>query len=174
MLFEGYVWREELYKITDRIKMQILPLSDDQYYNIQKDISVAFFITRRLFELYKQGNRSKEFTFNIIAYKSIKKSYFSNSHQLEKLFNLEKEIQMKKNQNFLTNSIIHAMILSVDDSLNKLIFHSDFDRNKYLYKVDVTDILTFFDLVIDDHIISSVYERDLKTDKEIIVNYSKP
>jgi hypothetical protein len=148
--------------------------TETQYGTFEKEIMIGFYIIRKLVEAKKLTTKIISTPIEGLKYANNGKNItLMNFHRYDEFFKLDKPIKHNFDLAFICNQIIHSYIFSPNfsapnksilDKLNQKIelneddyddlsesnflisiyFSSDFDRNKYLYEIEIKKIIQLF------------------------------
>lgn len=157
-MIESKYWKEELQRIEKCLRRVSNPprWTERLVCITERDIMGGFFIVRRLVELYKTSSKTREFKFTAHwCNRTDSKLTKINDWDLEWHYNLEKEVSVSKDIQYISNQFIHASISYVvrDESRNwsDVYLVSDFDRNNQIWRVSVSEIQQLFQTASDDY-----------------------
>ncbi len=145
-MIESRYWKQDLILFSKYLekKKHFNYWSEKQQVNFEKRIIIHFFMIRKLIESNKV---TKSITNKLYPIRKYKKSYLNlnylNSSDLEKQFNVDIEINDFKNITFIANQLIHSLVifgLRKGKKWNSVIMTSDFERKKWLYRIECETI----------------------------------
>ena len=152
-MIESRYWKKELLDYAKSLKNQkeIKRWSEKSQVIFEKDLIINFFIIRKLIETKRISDSLRLKKYKIKAYpkNSIELTEL-NSFEFDELYNLEKFEIIEKNINFICNQLIHSLTIfafTENKKWNNVIMCSDFEKNKWIYKIDlktIIEILTDF------------------------------
>ena len=152
-MIESRYWKKELLDYAKSLKNQkeIKRWSEKSQVIFEKDLIINFFIIRKLIETKRISDSLRLKKYKIKAYpkNSIELTEL-NSFEFDELYNLEKFEIIEKNINFICNQLIHSLTIFAfreNKKWNNVIMCSDFEKNKWIYKIDlktIIEILTDF------------------------------
>ncbi|SFS79705.1 hypothetical protein [Lutibacter maritimus] len=152
-MIESRYWKKELLDYAKSLKNQkeIKRWSEKSQVIFEKDLIINFFIIRKLIETKRISDSLRQKKYKIKAYpkNSIKLTEL-NSFEFDELYKLEKFEIKEKNINFICNQLIHSLTIFAfreNKKWNNVIMCSDFEKNKWIYKIDlktIIEILTDF------------------------------
>jgi hypothetical protein len=144
MIWESAYWKNDLIrlnkKITSRLKQ--VKWTDASNANCEKELMIAGFISRKLFDSKKISAELENYELQIVKFKSNGKRI----HLLERLspelyFDLDNPIKATIKFRTLCNQVIHSYIFILLRNEDRNFTHfwvaSDFDKFKFMYQIDV-------------------------------------
>jgi hypothetical protein len=144
---ESFFWKEILLQNEKALKPLKNPprWSERRARILERDLSVCFFIVRRLIELHKISKKTLNHKIKVFAYKSNGKNVtLLNLQRIEELYGLNVEEKKELSIDFLSNQFIHSYIIfpyrNEDRNWGGLYICSDYERNRYIYKVSIEEI----------------------------------
>ena len=110
MAIESIYWREEISRIAKTLKPKRRPLnwSERLVCTTEREIIVGFFILRKLVELKKVTDKTKNLMLEIQGCKPKTNVHFSNRFELEEYYDLNGENSYQRSAWYLSNSSIHT------------------------------------------------------------------
>ena len=176
-MIESYYWKEDLLKYSK----QFMPISkpprcsERLQVNFEKDVTISFFMIRKLIESTKLSSKTTKYKAQIFKSPCVGKVNNSNFWNISELYNLEKEETALKNVNFLCNQLIHGGAMFAYRGENRnwsgIYTCSDFEREKYVYRIPLEEIVRILEIAGNDypHEISMEYS-ELKGDYVVKTN----
>ena len=157
MVIESRYWREDLASYVERFRPMMKPprWSERLVVNFEKDVTVALFMVRRLAEASKFSSRMSQHRATIYRC-----SFVGHPHRLiykdiDELYSLAKEETISRGPIFLCNQFIHAdftyAIRGSDRNWQGLYTSSDYEKKKWVYRVELAEIVKVLELAIDDY-----------------------
>lgn len=161
--------------------------TENQYGTFEKEIMIGFYIIRKLVEAKKLTTKLLNSTIEGNKYLNKGKDItLMNFHRFDEFFNLDSPVKHNFDLAFICNQIIHSYIFSPNfsepskDILEKLdkentiseeviealdesnflisvYFSSDFNKNKYLYEIEILKIIELFSDVANCDV-TSIYQ----------------
>lgn len=157
MVIESGFWREDLARYAKAFRPKEKPprWSERLVVNFEKDVSVALFMVRRLFE-------AKKFSSNMNTYKAqiYRCAFHGKPHRLiykdiDELYRLGDEEPVSKDVMFVCNQFIHAdftfAFRGEDRNWEGLYTSSDYEKRKFVYKVPLPQIVRILELAVEDY-----------------------
>jgi hypothetical protein len=169
MIYESHPWKQELRHWSKQIEKYNNTSCfdnrfDSTYTIIEKCIMYSAFITRKLVECEKLSNNADLYAFQIKAYKPLKEVDRLHIWLNEDSHNWEHPFQMSVLGKNICNWIIHSYIfyLQFEKSGHVIGFYisSDYDRNKYLYEINLKSWLDYLNYVSADHVVTQTSHYD--------------
>lgn len=172
MIYESYVWKQELQKELNKFKKFIsnMDLSkedgvpDNVNIKIEKFFFVSSFIIRKLNEAEKLSYEFNSMRVPVARFKRINKAiriHKYNNHHLEKFYDLDKKEISSLRIATLCNDLIHSFIfkcgceeetISGKEKLSGIIFNSEHTKNSYLYFIELCDFISIIKDAIKDYV----------------------
>lgn len=181
MIFESYIYKDELLKISKRMRKRLSQKrwSDHSLFLLEKDIFLGFFIIRKLIEAKtKVSDVNAEMLLDLNYYSPTgKKPTLRNHYDFNELYNLEKATQCKKKIRDVCGDLIHSYILqfllpaSVNDTSDFLIYFNSFKtREKGLYSFKLIDFVEALEVFGNDYLSCGAWVFDQDTNDYIFSN----
>ncbi len=156
-MIESRYWKEDLIEYRKKLKPVKNPprWTERLQVNFEKDITVSFFMIRKLIECTKLS--SKTISYKAQVYRSPCVGVVNNRNfmSIDELYDLDKEEKITKKVVFLCNQLIHggAMYAYREDDRNwgGIYTCSDFERQKYVYRIPLTEILEILKTAAHDY-----------------------
>lgn len=156
MIYESYVYKDELLKIADRFEKRLVQKrwSEHSTFLLEKDVFFSFFTIRKLIEAKtKLSEETSEMKIDLKRFEPTgMKPNIRNHYDCEKLYNLEKYTKCKRDIYKVCSDVIHSYIIMFElpsSSLKgktevhsdeiTLFFNSFNSREKGLYALLLTD-----------------------------------
>lgn len=165
MIYNSEDWKKELKKINKRLKTS----KYRKFFTIEKDIFISAFIVRKLIESDKMTDRIDNYMLDTVAYKPIKEINRIHCYIEEKEYNWKEKTKIRLEAKKICNFLIHSYVFNLvfaerERKVEKFLVSSDYDRNKYLYEVNLKEWIKFLEEVINDDIIElhRHYEKNKK------------
>ena len=177
-MIESRYWKEELERIARSIRYVPNPprWTERAVCVVERDISIGFFIIRRLVELHKLSRKTKDHKVKIYGHRRNETHLNNRNHwDLERHYNLDNDVPILKSVQYISNQFIHASVSFVvrDETRNwsDVLLVSDFDRNDQIWRVPISEIRDLFLLASNDYPaqISMIY-NDEKGDYDISID----
>ena len=156
-MIESYYWKEDLLKYSKQFKPVSKPprWSERVQVNFEKDVTISFFMIRKLIESTKLSSKTTKYKAQIFRSPCVGKVNNLNFWDIGELYDLEKEESVSKNVNFLCNQLIHggAMYAYREKDRNWGGIHtcSDFEREKYVYRIPISEIVKILEVAGNDY-----------------------
>lgn len=148
MIWESGPWKIRLWKIADRLsgRSNQKRWPESSLSNLEIDIFLAFYGIRKLLDSHKLSTNIQNIRFELQTYRSTGKNVtHMNWHRLNKLYDFSHEKTVVKKLRWLCNKIIHSFVycpVFEDSTLKSIMFSSKKERNKQLYVVNLSDIIS--------------------------------
>lgn len=176
-MIESCYWKEDLLAYAKSFRPKATPprWSEKRHVNFEKDVVIAFFMIRKLIESNKQSSKTEKFKVKVFRSLCVKKVNNLNFYDIDNLYDLENEEVVSKDIIFICNQFIHggATFACRDKNRNwKAIYTcSDFERDKYVYRIPVSEIIKILEVAGHDYASSISYQYDeAKEDYRITVS----
>lgn len=166
-MIESYYWKEDLLKYSKKFKPVLKPSrwSERVQVNFEKDVTVAFFMIRKLMESRKLSSKTTKYKAQILRSPCVGKVNNRNFMAIDELYDLNNEKAVSKNINFLCNQFIHGGAMYAfrekDRNWGGIYTCSDFERETYIYKIPISEIIKILELAGNDY------------PEEVTLNYSE-
>lgn len=170
MIIESIYWKEELHRIYDNIMPVAKPprWSERRYNVLLRDITIGFFIIRKMIELNKVSSKIQNGLYCIFACNSIcGKITRLNKFEIFELYDIDNEIEETKNILYIANQFIHSYtgIALRDRSRNwsDIYVVSDYERNNCIWRIPIATVCSIFVATAEDY--PSSYKMEYCTKK---------
>jgi hypothetical protein len=156
-MIESYYWKKDLLKYSKQFNPVSKPprWSERLQVNFEKDVIIAFFMIRKLIESTKLSSQTIEYKAQIFRSPCVKKVNNMNFWDIDELYDLEKEESIAKDVNFLCNQLIHGgatfAYREKDRNWGGIYTCSDFERDKYVYKIPLFEIIKILEIAGNDY-----------------------
>jgi hypothetical protein len=177
-MIESCYWKEELVRIAKTLRAVKKPArwTERAHCVVERDLMIGFFIIRRLIELHKVSSKTRNYSMTVFSCPTrVKKVHHRNVHDHGDTYDLQNEKQGSKKPLYLSNQFIHASTSFVmrDQTRNwsDVYIVSDYDRDKCIWRIPVTQIIGLFSVASEDypHSIQYIYS-DSKGDYQVTTN----
>ncbi len=155
---ESCYWKEFLSKTATDIRRVSKPKRITQRRGkiVERNITISFFILRRLIELHKVSKSIRDFQLHVFSWPSTGKlPTLINNHNIEKLYDFNKEQAQTKKPLYICNQIIHSYsaLLLEDQTRNwdSLLAVSDYDRKNCIWRIPMPVIIDLFRAASSDY-----------------------
>lgn len=182
MIHESYPWKEDLldrkeqilrYNCPAELKKDDDSIEEAAYTYIEKGVFYSAFIIRKLIDCKsKLSDEADKYAIKVKVYKAKKQFDIYNRYIDEESHEWQnpttKTVQGKDACNWLIHSFFFFMLY--DDRVNQyesFYVASDFDRNKCLYEIALSDWLDYIEFIATDEIVRLEMRRDDKTGERI-------
>lgn len=159
MIYESQYWKDPLLagagKIRELFRQE--DMTDEQYAEVERELFMGFYSIRKLMEAVgKVSKETREMKLTVSRYPKLPKAPivdWYNRSDFWELYNLDKPQTIELDILFVSNRMIHSFIfiLSGGEDGDGVFFNSDYDKDKQLYFVDITEILRAFETVGNDY-----------------------
>jgi hypothetical protein len=157
-MIESFYWKEDLLSHARRLRSVVKPKkwSEKLMVNFEKELTISFFLIRKLFEVHKVSSRSTNYRAPIYFFTPTGKKITRLNHTaIDEIYDLENEKKVNKSIHFLTNQFIHSCTIFAyreeDRNWGGVYVCSDRERNKTIYRIPVGEIIKIFELVGNDY-----------------------
>ena len=172
MIWETFYWKKPLWQSAKTLRnLKGKRITDLRYAKIEREVCLGFFTVRRLFETpAKMTDRIRHKQIQICWHPNVKKVTWRNYHNLDELYDFEKERMESRTIGHWANIVIHSLIfnLMVDElgGFDGIYFSSDNTKDEKLYSMTVDTVLSTFESVAKDDVMEMRWWVDPKTGKE--------
>lgn len=175
MIYESYPWKQDLRRrknllIRYNTAEQFEKDDDKAYTVIEKAIFYSAFIIRKLHECDKLSTEADSRKLHISKYPAkrefnkIHHSLKEDSHRWEQGIHID--VPARDVCNWLIHSFIFEILFDEFGKVESFAVSSDFDRNEWLYIIDLSDWIEYMDFVASDFVVASNYHvRKVKQKK---------
>lgn len=174
-MIESCYWKDDLLKYARQLRKSDKPKrwTEKQAVMFEKELMIAFFCIRKLFEAHKVSSLSRKHKAKIYSTPRTKKKLnLFNIHDIDDLYDHEKEKKTKKGILFISNQFIHSYtIFPYRNSPNPwegVVVCSDYEKDNAIYRITVDEIIKIIEVVGNDypHTIRSFYDSNGKIKHE--------
>jgi len=164
MIWESHYWKNELLKITKRLKDRKKQKKwfDTSLAKIEQDVMLGFYIVRKLKEAKKLSDSVAHHRVNLKTYSAKGKNVtYMNWHKLDEVYDFSKINGQTRSLSFICDQIIHSYVFVVELDENSnftgILFCSDKKRNKELYFLEIDILTSLFENIGNDYPSSATY-----------------
>jgi hypothetical protein len=156
-MIESRYWKEDLIEYQKKLIPVKKPprWSEKLQVNFEKDITVSFFMIRKLIECTKLSSKTTNYKAQIFRSPCVGVVNNRNFWNIDELYDLDKEEQSTKKVVFICNQLIHggAMYAYREEggSWGGIFTCSDFERQKYVYRIPLAEILEILIIATHDY-----------------------
>jgi hypothetical protein len=157
-MIESVYWKEDFLEHAKRLKPVEKPprWSERLVVNFEKELIISFFCIRKLIETHKVSSKSIQYRADVFCYAPTGKTITkSNQWDIHDIYDLQREKRVRKSIVFLSNQLIHSCTLYAyresDRNWGGVYACSDFERDKTIYRIPVTEIIKILKLVGTDY-----------------------
>src|SRR3990167_2674985 len=157
-MIESRYWKADLLDHARRLRPAKKPprWSERLVVNFEKELIISFFCIRKLFEIHRVSSKSRTYRATVYCYSPTgKKITKLNQWSIDEIYDLSKELKVRKSIPFLANQLIHSctMFAYRDENRNwgGVYACSDFERNKTIYRIPIEEVVHIFKLVGNDY-----------------------
>ena len=177
MIYESYYWKQPLLEKAIKFKeyQNLTDIDEETYVKIEKDIFIGFYSIRKLLDTEtKVTDNLKNEKHKISWFKHVGDNVtWRNNHKLEQLYCMKESHSEERDLWFIASRIIHSFIFNLlineNGGFNGILFTSDTDKNKKLYELSVSQIITLFELVGNNNVTEFRWQRCPKTGNESMI-----
>ena len=166
-MIESRYWRRDLQKIADSLRDRWVYIECDESHEaedyleeklvlLEKDILTGFFWTRKLFHSHKITDLSRTHSVPVLRHRRTAKPFtVLNHYDVDELYDLSKVERTTLSINSLCNQFIHSYLIFVtlnsdESAYEQVLVCSDYEKEKYIYRVEFKDIAKAFETVASD------------------------
>lgn len=167
MIHESAYWKQPLLETAERLRsFQVAQeLSEEQCAQIERDIFIGFYTVRKLIEtVTKLTDATKSLKLQLFCYNSKKAATLRNNHKIDEVYEFGSQRQETRDLNFVCGRIIHSFVFAPyvgnHGELEGILFTSDTDKTKQLYRLNITDVIELFQRVGNDDPVQIAYSVD--------------
>ncbi|WP_227367400.1 hypothetical protein [Halomonas sp. M20] len=163
-MIESCYWKADLLAYAKNFRPKEKPprWSEKLQVNFEKDVIMAFFMIRKLIESNKHSKKFKTYKAKIFRSPCVNKVNNLNFYDISQLYDLENEEVTAKNIIFICNQFIHGgatfAYRNKVRNWEAIYTCSDFERDKYIYRIPVSVIIKILEFAGDDYAGSISYE----------------
>ena len=161
MAIESRYWKEEL----ARIALLLRPVSKPRRWTeravctVERDLMIGFFMVRRMIELHKISGRLSKSRLKIFSTPATQRVTVMNRYEFFDNYRWSAEKQEQKLITDVCNQCIHSYLSRVERGADRnwcdLYVVSDYDRNKFIWRIPIAAIRDLFISVSRDYPSSS-------------------
>jgi hypothetical protein len=158
MIWESYPWKKRLLRLTERLSKRTNQKRwlESTSESVEADIFMAAYIVRKLIEANKISTSNMSGKLNLIAYPALNKNVTKmNRLEINELYDFSRPKPIFKGVQFILNQIIHSYVFALcfDEAhkLDAIFVSSEYERHKYLYFIEIGDLITYFKRVGNDY-----------------------
>lgn len=164
-MIESCYWKDDLLAHAWRLQPTKKPprYSEKAQVIFEKEVIISFFMVRKLFESHKVSSVSKNYKAMVTQYPiSGKKVTSLNFWDVDELYDLENGKAVRKSITFICNQFIHGgatyAYRNEDRNWGGILVCSDYERQDFLYRVPLEEIIAIFRIVGKDYPSQMSYE----------------
>ncbi len=162
MIWESSYWKKPLLRLAKKYSLWKSPRewTERELVSLEKDIFVAFYSIRKLMDAWKLSDSALEMTVNVSVYQNKGKNVtYLNWDRIEELYDFSSMKIEQRKLRFICNQVIHSYVFTLDiskrGSFEGILFCSDYEKDKNLYGLDVTELINTLNVVGYDYPSSS-------------------
>lgn len=171
MIYDSYAWKRDLLRrkqliIRYNTKEQFEKDEESTFNVLEKAVFYSGFIIRKLIDCKsKLSDEADEYKLTVKKYKPLKEINKLNRWPEEDNYDWEHANQISVNGKDVCNWLIHSYVFFFCFNERGIVIgffvSSDFDRNKLLYYIRITDWIDYMKFIASDSIVSaeSVYDQ---------------
>ena len=179
MIYVSLPWKNELKRIKKYLESNNLydkngNANEIKIFHFEKNLFISAFIVRKLIESDKMSDYIDNLNIKVKAYKPKKHINKIYCYIDEDRYNWEdieeKDMSIKDISNYLIHSYVFNFSINDENYKCESFFvSSDYDRNKYLYEIQMKDWYKVLDKVSSDSIISLSQRFNEKKDDYVSI-----
>jgi hypothetical protein len=181
MIWESHPWKAEIWKSArylERLRDQHRNFSSRQYFCVEKHAFLSFYAIRKLIEAKKLSDECTSQQIAVTTYRCTGKTITHyNWHRYDEHFDLKTPKQEKWAVLKLCHQFIHSYVFHImsgeSSGLAGMMVASDRQKESSLIEIDIDAVISLFDSVAQDEVVSSQWNRDPSTGKETFVLSNK-
>ena len=115
-MIDSFYWKEELRRIAVTVQRVAKPRrwSERAHCTVERDLTVGFFLLRRLIELNLVSSAIKSKRIRVFSFRALGKRVTRiNAHRIGELYDCENEVAESKSPLYVSNQFIHAYTSTV-------------------------------------------------------------
>jgi len=158
VILESAPWKDELLKIAFRLekRKQQRRWLESSFSRLEKEVFIAAYCIRKLFEAAKTSSSIATFQFKVKAHCFIGTDITSfNRYEFEEHYDLRQPEIISKDVSFICNQLVHSYVFAPDlkraGGLKGIFFCSDWERHKWLYRLDIDELIRYLKKVGRDY-----------------------
>lgn len=158
MILKSRPWKESLLRQAEKYKSWLAEFnsSDTDEFELEKETFLAAFTIRKLIEAKKLSDEIFNIKIKSMKYPSTGTPVpLMNWHKIDKLYRMKKgkkdSIPLRKFCNLLIHSHVFHWEYDNKSNLHSILFSSDKTKNKFLYKVTISEIINVLNIVGNDY-----------------------
>lgn len=176
-MIESRYWKDDLIRYAKSFQPVANPprWSEKQLITFEKEVVLAFFMVRKLWECGKFSSTTKKQRMKIFRCPNTKRANAINYWDIGEIYELPSEHAVSKSVPFVCNQFIHggATFAYREDDRNwgGLYTCSDYERQKFIYRIPISEIISILLIAGNDYpsMIQMNYnpetsDYDIKTD----------
>jgi len=169
-MIESYYWKQDLLKYAKQFRYVSKPprWSERLQVNFEKDVTIAFYMVRKLMECTKLSSKTMKYNAQIYRSPCVQKVNNLNFGDIGELYDLENEEPVYKNVKFVCNQFIHGGAMFAyresDRNWGGLYTCSNFELNKFVYRIPLDEIRRILKIAGNDYPsrVSLVYNENMR------------
>jgi protein-arginine kinase activator protein McsA len=174
MIYNSFFWKEDLRNLKNEIcNIKIDTKDEDELCKMCHIANRTILYTATIIRVFLESNRLSDavdkYIMNVVEYSPIK--HIDRMHrwcELDK-YNWNNSSKSTRFGKAICNQLLHSYVFSIffdedGERIHSFVVASDFDRNKHLLKVELSDWLNYIDYIVDDMIIVQNMHFDEKVD----------
>lgn len=176
MIYESYPWKCDLSKRCETLKKYThKPIkTDDDYTKVEKAIIYSAFIIRKLIDCHsKTSDEVDKYVLNVESIPSVEKMDIANNWIKESTHNWNRATSETISAKNMCNQLIHSFVFSIDENedgtLHGFFVSSDYDRNKKLFSVNISEWINLIDFVVTDDIVEMRIKYDPAKNERVLI-----
>lgn len=170
MIFESYYWKSDFKKDAEILRRwSIKKHSNRRDILFEKKIFISAYSIRKLIESKKIGSDFPRWNIPVEKHCRINehdKITYMNWYNIDRFYDLnsfeKSSVNIAKLSDFIIHSFVFCLVFKEDDCVDSFYIVSDFDKEKFLLKIDLNKFIT----MLQDIGSSDITELDLKIQTE--------
>ena len=166
MIYESSPWKQELKsRVKQIVKYNTVTHFDNKfdatYTTMEKNLMFSAFATRKLIECKKLSDSADSYSLSIKKYRPLKSvdrlHCWPNENTHDWGHPVISTALAKDICNWLIHSYIFCLSFEENGPVTGIYVSSDYDRNKYLYEIELKSWLDYLNYVAKDNIVAMHY-----------------
>jgi len=156
-MIESRFWKDDLLRYAKQFRPVAMPSrwSEKLVVNFEKDVVLAFFMVRKLWESGKFSSETKLHKLKVLRCPNTIAANAMNYWDIDAIYDLTNEQPISKGVTFICNQFIHGRAIFAyreeDRNWGGLYTCSDFERQKYIYRIPLSEIITLLEIAGNDY-----------------------
>lgn len=158
MIWESEYWKKPLLRLAGKLNRWSTPRvwTEQELVSIEKDVFIAFYSIRKLIDAKKLSDSTEAMMISVNMFPGKGKNVtLLNWHKIDSLYDFSSSNDGNRDLRFISNQVIHSYVflpdIKEDGSLGGILFCSDRERNKNLFRLDVAELIKILRIVGKDY-----------------------